>query len=187
MGAALGEHRVVTLTGPGGVGKTRTALEVARRLRRLPDGVAVELPPRCRRRRFAGGRRRRDGSRRGTQRRDVDHRVDPRSHRRVADAPGARQLRTRHRRRCSTRERRGPRAGRRGARLEPRTVGVAGERVVAVPPMSTADGVTLFCEAAAADDTVHFDDDDLAAVAEICARLDDCRWRSSSQRPGPDR
>ena len=45
VGAALGAHRVITLTGPGGVGKTRTALEVARRHRDdFPDGVAmVEL------------------------------------------------------------------------------------------------------------------------------------------------
>src|SRR5439155_13883618 len=40
--AALGEHRVVTLTGVGGVGKTRLSLQVAADvLPAFPDGVFV--------------------------------------------------------------------------------------------------------------------------------------------------
>ena len=49
--ALLGEHRLVTLTGPPGVGKSRLALEAARSLEReFPDGVwLVELRARGRR------------------------------------------------------------------------------------------------------------------------------------------
>ncbi|MEA3510447.1 MAG: BTAD domain-containing putative transcriptional regulator, partial [Actinomycetota bacterium] len=40
LAAMLGEHRLVTILGPGGAGKTRLATEVARTLRgRFPDGV----------------------------------------------------------------------------------------------------------------------------------------------------
>jgi predicted ATPase/class 3 adenylate cyclase len=47
VGALVGEHRVVTLTGVGGVGKTRLALQVAaEELDVFPDGVwLVELAP----------------------------------------------------------------------------------------------------------------------------------------------
>ncbi len=43
----VGEQRVVTLTGPGGIGKTRLAIEVAGRLRgSFPDGIVwIDLSP----------------------------------------------------------------------------------------------------------------------------------------------
>jgi len=47
VGKLIGEHRLVTLTGPGGAGKTRLSLEVARTLvDQTPDGVwLIELAP----------------------------------------------------------------------------------------------------------------------------------------------
>jgi len=42
LGAELRRSRLVTITGPGGVGKARTALTVARAARAdFPDGVRV--------------------------------------------------------------------------------------------------------------------------------------------------
>jgi predicted ATPase/class 3 adenylate cyclase len=52
-------------------------------------------------------------------------------------------------------------------------LGVDGERVAPVPAMAQADAVELFCDRAlAADDTVEFTDADRDTVAAICARLD---------------
>jgi predicted ATPase/class 3 adenylate cyclase len=52
-------------------------------------------------------------------------------------------------------------------------LGVAGERVAAVPSLPVADAVELFCDRArAADDTIRFDSRELDAVEAICRRLD---------------
>lgn len=44
MAAALAEHRVVTVVGPGGIGKTRLAIEVARDLRGTLSGGVTFVP-----------------------------------------------------------------------------------------------------------------------------------------------
>jgi predicted ATPase len=52
-------------------------------------------------------------------------------------------------------------------------LGVAGERVVPVAGLGTADAVDLFCDrVSAADDTVVFSAEDDAAVVAICEQLD---------------
>jgi predicted ATPase/class 3 adenylate cyclase len=52
-------------------------------------------------------------------------------------------------------------------------LGVDGERVAPVPSLGELDAVELFCDrAAAVDDTVDFSSDDKQAIASICTRLD---------------
>jgi predicted ATPase/class 3 adenylate cyclase len=52
-------------------------------------------------------------------------------------------------------------------------LGLSGERVVPVPPLEPHDGIELFCDRAAAlGASVAFSDDDRATIGAICARLD---------------
>jgi predicted ATPase len=52
-------------------------------------------------------------------------------------------------------------------------LGLSGERVVPVPPLEPDDGIELFCDRAAAlDASVAFSEDDRATIGAICARLD---------------
>ncbi|GGV27369.1 SARP family transcriptional regulator [Actinomadura cremea] len=173
-----GSSRLVTLTGPGGVGKTRLALAAANRLAgAFPDGVwLVEL---------AG--RRGDAAALAQAVADVLG---------VRDEPSGAPAEPADRLAATLRDRRlllvldnvehvvepaaelaavllrgAPRPAILATGREP--LGLTGETVYAVEPLGEADAVRLFCErAAAAAPGFAPDGADRAAVAEICARLD---------------
>jgi predicted ATPase len=174
VAAALGSHRVVTLTGPGGVGKTRTAVEFARaHLHRYPDGVVmVEFASIDRTEMVADAVAttlqvtqrgeasviesildRLAGARSLLVLDNCEHVLDGAAE--VAAAVAARSATVDVL--VTSRE----------------PLRVDGERVLAVRPLAVDDGIGLFCDrASAADDTARFDDGELAAVREICGRLD---------------
>ena len=177
--------RLVTITGPGGVGKTRVALEAARILAPdLVDGVGVRA---ARRRSRSSARRRRDRPRARRaprrRRRSVDASRPPR---RPLDAARARQLRAPDRRLDVPRRARRDDADAQAPRHEPRLApALARARARARSAarssahrkrsgaLAGAAAVELFLERARAVRPEH----DLgragtAAVAEICRRLD---------------
>jgi predicted ATPase/class 3 adenylate cyclase len=172
--AELGRRRLVTFTGPGGVGKTRLAVEVASLVAAdFPDGVwVVELGPLA----------------------DPDAVLAT-----VASTLGVllqegvgladaivEWLRGRRLLlildNCEHVIR--PVAGLLGAVVEDcptvtviatsrEPLGVEGERVAMVPSLDEPDAVELFCDRASAlDDTVEFSPADREAIKSICARLD---------------
>ena len=172
--ADLTSHRVVTLTGPGGVGKTRASLEAAHRsVERYPDGVVVvELAPLL----DAGavpdavaaalGIATRAGLSvtgsiaEGLAGRSLLLVLDNCEHVVAAVAAVVRAIVAG----CPT-------VTVLATSREP--LGVRGERVVIVRPLALADGVELFSERAlAADEGATFVGQERSAVEAICRRLD---------------
>ncbi|MDB1089989.1 BTAD domain-containing putative transcriptional regulator [Streptomyces sp. ACA25] len=167
VSALLTTHRLVTLTGPGGVGKTRLAEAVAGRVAdAYPDGVrmaglagstkvAEQLSAVLGiREEGAGGLEDALRSRRLLLLLDnCEHVIDSAAdviRRILAAAPGLSVLATSR---------------------EP--IGLAGETVWAVPPLRQADAERLFAQrAAAAAPGFSVTEHNAAAVAEICRRLD---------------
>jgi non-specific serine/threonine protein kinase len=174
IGEIMGRSRLATLTGPGGVGKTRLALELARRQigRRVdgvwlvdltakpgPDNVAVEVarvlgvrPP--------AGATPSDALRRFLADRDLLLVLDNCEHVILSSAELAAALLS----------------GCRSLRIlatsrEP--LGVAGETVWRLEPLQPSDGHRLFVERARQHDPRFIPDlESEAAITAVCARLD---------------
>jgi len=173
VGAALAASPLVTLTGVGGVGKSRLALEVAEAARgRFPDGVWLcELAPLPR----AGPVGHTVAAALRVQQRhgltidetvieylrsrsvllvldNCEHVLEPAARlvaRIVAECPGVGVLAT-------SRE----------------ALRVGGEQVWPVPPLSPVDAVALFVQRARATSPGFSADGEPGSVAEICRRLD---------------
>ena len=152
--AALANAPVVTLVGPGGVGKTRLALEVARaRQASFPAGVwLVDLGPVGRRRGVAGGRtaRRPPGCCCCSTTANASS-TPSRAWSRLAGAcPLLRVL-------CTSRE----------------PLGLAAEVVVPVDPLDEGAAVALFLDRArAVDPGFAASADEVDRLPSVCARLD---------------
>jgi predicted ATPase/class 3 adenylate cyclase len=172
--AELGRHRLVTLTGPGGVGKTRLAVEIGSLVAGdFPDGVwMVELAPIADPDAVQAAVASTLGvlPREGTT--TLGAIVDWLEGRRlllIVDncehvlAPAAELI--------------SAVAGARGSvtviatSREP--LGVAGEQVVPIPSLAVPDSVELFCDRARlADASLEFSEADRERVTAICDRLD---------------
>ncbi|HEX9985515.1 MAG TPA: BTAD domain-containing putative transcriptional regulator [Thermoanaerobaculia bacterium] len=167
--ALAGQHRLVTLTGVGGTGKTRLAAELAMRVEQRHDVAWVELAP-CTDpgvviQQTAAALSLRDGCTTEVLVEALGDRelllvFDNCEHLIDACAATAAALLPR----C-------PRLRILATSREP--LGVAGERVWPVPPIAVHEAVELFVErAAAVDPAFRLDVTNEAAVAEICRRLD---------------
>ncbi len=167
---ALASHRVVSLVGPGGIGKTSLALHAARE-RAARDGWLVELAttgdaqdvPRAvaevldvTERHGTSLTRRIVDSLRGRSALLVldncEHVLDAAAELAAAVVDGCPEARVL----ATSRER----------------LGLAGERVIAIPPLDLDPSVTLFAARARALDPAFDAESNRTVLEEICARLD---------------
>jgi predicted ATPase len=171
----LDRGRVLTVTGPGGAGKTRLALEVARRVReRFPDGLAlVEVAPVADGELLAGAVAARLGVAQRTGRPVVDEieeRVEDGRVLVILDScegaiepcAGLVDVLTRRCRGVSV------------LATSRAPLRISGEAVITLPPLALEqEAVYLFADrAAAARPGFAITDGNRAAVTEICRRLD---------------
>jgi diguanylate cyclase (GGDEF)-like protein len=184
----LGQYRLVTLLGAGGVGKTRLALDAARRqLTRFPDGVwLVELAPLGDEAHVVSAFSTLFGIEEHADRSSLDSLVAALRERHVLlVVDNCEHLVANAARTIAAIVRDAPRVRVLATSREP--LGVAGEATYRVPPHSVPrpnaapravdaaafSAVQLFVErASAADDTFALTDGNAPLIGEICRRLD---------------
>ena len=188
VGASIGKSALVTLLGPGGVGKTRIALEVAADVReRFADGVwFIELAPLSSGEYLPSTVAQILGISRSDARDPLESLVGTLRFRNALLIFDNCEHLVRETSRVVSAILRGcPRIV--VIATSRQSLGASGETTFQIPSLTTPDAVTslaaneaatfpavqLFCErAAAADDRFALRDDNATAVAEVCRRLD---------------